>query len=53
MGLGLSIVSYILAMHGTKLRIESREGEGSSFGFDLLPLMVAQAVSAPLSGTAG
>lgn len=34
MGLGLSIVTYILALHGTKLRIESREGEGSSFGFD-------------------
>lgn len=38
MGLGLSIVSYILAMHGTKLRIESREGEGSSFGFDITPM---------------
>lgn len=33
MGLGLSIVSYILTMHGSKLEIESREGEGSAFGF--------------------
>lgn len=38
MGLGLSIVSYILAMHGTKLKIESRVGEGSSFGFDIAVL---------------
>jgi two-component system phosphate regulon sensor histidine kinase PhoR len=35
MGLGLSIVSYILALHGTKLQIKSKEGEGSSFGFDI------------------
>jgi two-component system, OmpR family, phosphate regulon sensor histidine kinase PhoR len=40
MGLGLSIVSYVLAMHGTKLRIESREGEGSSFGFDITSMIV-------------
>jgi two-component system phosphate regulon sensor histidine kinase PhoR len=38
MGLGLSIVSYILAMHGTKLQIKSAEGEGSSFGFDITAL---------------
>jgi len=38
MGLGLSIVSYILAMHGSKLTIISQEGVGSSFGFDIMPL---------------
>jgi len=38
MGLGLSIVSYILALHGTTLQIRSREGEGSSFGFAFGPL---------------
>ena len=45
MGLGLSIVSYILAMHGTKLRIESREGEGSSFGFDITPITAVKATA--------
>ncbi|WP_345972261.1 sensor histidine kinase [Sulfurimonas diazotrophicus] len=39
MGLGLSIVSYILALHGTKLQISSVEGEGSSFGFGITPLL--------------
>ena len=39
MGLGLSIVSYILALHNTKLQISSVEGEGSSFGFSLAPLL--------------
>ncbi len=34
MGLGLAIVSYILRLHDTELIIESREGEGSIFGFD-------------------
>ena len=38
MGLGLSIVSYILAMHGTKLEIRSKEGVGSSFGFAIAAL---------------
>jgi len=38
MGLGLSIVSYILALHGTKLQISSEEGVGSSFGFSIAPL---------------
>lgn len=35
MGLGLSIVSYILTIHDTKLEIESSEGKGSAFGFSL------------------
>ncbi len=35
MGLGLSIVKSILALHGTKLEIESKKGIGSSFSFQL------------------
>lgn len=34
-GLGLAIVKHILAAHGTRLLIESRLGQGSSFGFIL------------------
>jgi two-component system, OmpR family, phosphate regulon sensor histidine kinase PhoR len=47
MGLGLSIVSYILAMHNTKLLIESEEGQGSSFGFDITPLRVRDTALEP------
>ncbi|MBN2870940.1 MAG: sensor histidine kinase [Campylobacterales bacterium] len=35
MGLGLSIVSYILKLHDTLLTIESTLGVGSTFGFSL------------------
>lgn len=35
MGLGLAIVSYILKLHGTTLRIESTLGVGSTFSFGL------------------
>lgn len=35
MGLGLSIVSYILKLHDTALTIESTLGIGSTFGFKL------------------
>ena len=34
-GLGLAIVKHLLAAHGTALKVESREGEGSRFGFAL------------------
>ena len=34
-GLGLSIVKGILEMHGAKYGVESREGEGSTFWFQL------------------
>ena len=34
-GLGLAIVKHLLAAHGTALKVESREGEGSRFGFVL------------------
>ncbi len=34
-GLGLAIVKHILAAHGSRLLIESRLGQGSSFGFTL------------------
>ncbi len=39
MGLGLSIVSYILKLHNTALRIESSLGVGSVFGFSLANLV--------------
>lgn len=35
MGLGLAIVTFILKLHHTKLRISSKPNVGSSFGFDL------------------
>ena len=39
MGLGLAIVTYILKMHGSSLRIDSREGEGTIICFDLSPML--------------
>lgn len=39
MGLGLSIVSYILKLHETELRIESALGIGSTFSFSLSNLI--------------
>jgi two-component system, OmpR family, phosphate regulon sensor histidine kinase PhoR len=42
MGLGLSIVSYILKLHNTVLEISSIQGEGSKFGFSLNGLIVHQ-----------
>jgi len=41
MGLGLSIVSYILRLHGTTLSIQSTLGKGSTFGFSIHPLVHA------------
>ena len=38
MGLGLAIVTYVLKLHDSTLIIESKEGEGSIFAFDLLPM---------------
>ena len=35
MGLGLSIVKSILALHGTELDIESEEEKGSTFSFHI------------------
>lgn len=35
MGLGLAIVSYILKLHNSTLKIESTLGVGSTFGFGL------------------
>ena len=39
MGLGLAIVTYVLKLHDATLLIESTEGEGSLFAFDLTPMM--------------
>lgn len=38
MGLGLAIVSYVLKLHGLELIIDSKENEGSTFGFNLKPI---------------
>lgn len=38
MGLGLSIVTYLLKLHGTKLQIKSKINQGSCFSFKL-PLL--------------
>jgi len=38
MGLGLAIVTYVLKLHDSTLIIESKEGEGSIFAFDLTPM---------------
>ena len=35
MGLGLAIVTYVLRLHKSELHIESKEGEGSIFSFNL------------------
>lgn len=42
MGLGLSIVTYILKLHGTELAIESTPGVGSVFSFDTTPMCRGQ-----------
>ena len=34
-GLGLAIVKHILLRHRSKLSIQSREGEGSTFSFSI------------------
>ena len=39
MGLGLSIVSYILKLHDSALTIESTQGVGSTFGFSLVSMI--------------
>jgi signal transduction histidine kinase len=38
MGLGLAIVTYVLRLHDSELSIDSKEGEGSIFSFDLKPM---------------
>ena len=40
LGLGLSLVAAILEAHGTSLRVDSRPGEGATFGF-LLPRLAS------------
>lgn len=39
MGLGLSIVSFILKAHSLSLKIESKENSGSTFSFDIDEIM--------------
>jgi signal transduction histidine kinase len=38
MGLALAIVTYVLRLHDSDLSIDSKEGEGSIFSFDLKPM---------------
>ncbi|WP_158266228.1 ATP-binding protein [Allosphingosinicella deserti] len=45
-GLGLSITRRIVALMGGTIEVESREGEGSRFWFDI-PLETVSALSAP------
>jgi len=39
MGLGLAIVDYILKLHKMKLGISSKPDQGSSFSFDITPII--------------
>jgi len=39
LGLGLALVKYIIAAHGGEIWAESKEGEGSAFGFQV-PLTI-------------
>jgi signal transduction histidine kinase len=41
-GLGLSLVKLILSAHGSELHVQSQEGKGSAFSFEL-PLAEASA----------
>jgi len=34
-GLGLAIVKHIVEAHGSRVKVNSRAGEGSTFGFTL------------------
>lgn len=52
-GLGLAIVKHILAAHGRSLRVESREGIGSTFGFTLPLGTEISGESGPALETAG
>ena len=42
-GVGLYIVEYVLKLHHTALKIESREGEGTTFSFSLEKMRVPAA----------
>jgi len=59
-GLGLSIVKRLIELHGSKLKLESKENIGSTFSFeisyelaatqDILPVAVTSASTADISG---
>ena len=38
-GLGLALARLIINTHGSELKVESKEGEGSTFGFTLSPAL--------------
>ncbi|EAU62605.1 sensory box histidine kinase/response regulator [Stigmatella aurantiaca DW4/3-1] len=44
-GLGLAICQKLLALHGSKMRVESVPGEGSSFAFDVRLKIASGAVA--------
>jgi len=45
-GLGLAIVRHILALHGGRVSVESAQGHGSTFRFELPPAPAAPAAGA-------
>jgi len=49
-GLGLSIARNLVELHGGKLWVESEEGRGSAFSFEI-PYLTADAAEVPLEAT--